>query len=89
MDIQPASVNRLSFRFGKLAIFKCGFLYAFTSVPGFLPGNVANILQKHYTTLFYGGKSRKEQGRGYPAPTQEQASTSPAAGLGLWYFGIR
>nr|DAX08261.1 MAG TPA: hypothetical protein [Bacteriophage sp.] len=30
-----------------MAIFKLRYLYAFTSVPGFLPGNVANILQKH------------------------------------------
>lgn len=64
-----------------MAIFKLRYLYASVHVPGFLPGNVANILQKHETTLFYGEKSSKEQGRSYPSPYAGAGQHQPSGRL--------
>ena|GEM_PF-5207143 len=52
-----------------LAIFKLRYLYASVHVPGFLPGNVTNILQKHFIAIIYAKLLYAEQqGRGYPCP---------------------
>nr|DAF35059.1 MAG TPA: hypothetical protein [Caudoviricetes sp.] len=85
MDIQPASVNRfVNWRFSNLDTYTLPYTF-----PDFSPETL-QIYCKNTKQHYFTAKNRAMSKAGAtPAPTQEQASTSPAAGLGLWYFGIK